>query len=64
MPLEDLFSETLKDIYVAEKQFMGPLPKMAKKASTLHLSRFSRPIANRRTATLTANVDMKGMKAA
>jgi ferritin-like metal-binding protein YciE len=31
--LEDLFVETLKDIYHAEKQIVRALPKMAKKAS-------------------------------
>jgi hypothetical protein len=31
-PLEDLFSETLKDIYFAEKQILRALPKMAKEA--------------------------------
>ena len=30
--LEDLFSETLKDIYFAEKQILRALPKMAKEA--------------------------------
>lgn len=31
--LQDLFSETLKDIYYAEKQILRALPKMAKSAS-------------------------------
>jgi ferritin-like metal-binding protein YciE len=35
--LEDLFSETLKDIYFAEKQILRALPKMAKEASTPEL---------------------------
>ena len=30
--LKDLFSETLKDIYFAEKQILRALPKMAKEA--------------------------------
>jgi len=29
-PLEELFAETLKDIYFAEKQILRALPKMAK----------------------------------
>jgi ferritin-like metal-binding protein YciE len=32
--LEDLFEETLKDIYFAEKQILRALPKMAKEASS------------------------------
>ncbi len=36
-PLEDLFSETLKDIYFAEKQILRALPKMAKEATTPEL---------------------------
>jgi ferritin-like metal-binding protein YciE len=36
-PLEDLFSETLKDIYFAEKQILRALPKMAKEAATPEL---------------------------
>jgi ferritin-like metal-binding protein YciE len=32
--LEDLFHETLKDIYYAEKKLVKTLPKMAKKASS------------------------------
>jgi ferritin-like metal-binding protein YciE len=35
--LEDLFTETLKDIYYAEKQILRALPKMAKEASTPEL---------------------------
>jgi ferritin-like metal-binding protein YciE len=35
--LEDLFSETLKDIYFAEKQILRALPKMAKEATTPEL---------------------------
>jgi ferritin-like metal-binding protein YciE len=35
--LEDLFSETLKDIYFAEKQILRALPKMAKEASAPEL---------------------------
>ena len=35
--LEDLFSETLKDIYFAEKQILRALPKMAKEASSPEL---------------------------
>jgi len=31
--LQDLFEDTLKDIYYAEKQILKDLPKMAKKAS-------------------------------
>ena len=30
--LEDLFHDTLKDIYYAEKKILGALPKMAKAA--------------------------------
>ncbi len=37
--LEDLFSETLKDIYFAEKQILRALPKMAKEASSPELKR-------------------------
>ena len=35
--LEDLFTETLKDIYFAEKQILRALPKMAKEASSPEL---------------------------
>jgi ferritin-like metal-binding protein YciE len=35
--LEDLFYETLKDIYYAEKKLVKTLPKMAKKASAPEL---------------------------
>ena len=52
--LEDLFSETLKDIYFAEKQILRALPKMAKEASSPNSSRLSRPIATRRKATWNA----------
>jgi ferritin-like metal-binding protein YciE len=34
MTLNDLFMETLKDIYYAEKKLVKTLPKMAKKASS------------------------------
>jgi ferritin-like metal-binding protein YciE len=36
-PLEDLFTETLKDIYFAEKQILRALPKMAKEAKSPEL---------------------------
>ncbi len=36
-PLEELFTETLKDIYFAEKQILRALPKMAKEASAPEL---------------------------
>ena len=36
-PLEDLFTETLKDIYFAEKQILRALPKMAKEATSTEL---------------------------
>ena len=36
-PLEDLFAETLKDIYFAEKQILRALPKMAKEATSAEL---------------------------
>jgi ferritin-like metal-binding protein YciE len=35
--LQDLFTETLKDIYFAEKQILRALPKMAKEASSPEL---------------------------
>jgi ferritin-like metal-binding protein YciE len=35
--LQDLFAETLKDIYFAEKQILRALPKMAKEASSPEL---------------------------
>jgi ferritin-like metal-binding protein YciE len=35
--LEDLFTETLKDIYFAEKQILRALPKMAKEAGSPEL---------------------------
>ena len=35
--LQDLFSETLKDIYYAEKQILKALPKMAKSAQSEEL---------------------------
>ena len=37
--LKDLFSETLKDIYFAEKQILRALPKMAKEAVSPELKR-------------------------
>jgi ferritin-like metal-binding protein YciE len=36
-PLEELYSETLKDVYFAEKQILRALPKMAKEATTPEL---------------------------
>jgi ferritin-like metal-binding protein YciE len=36
--LKELFEETLKDIYYAEKAILKALPKMAKKASSEDLS--------------------------
>ena len=36
-PLEDLFMETLKDIYFAEKHILRALPKMAKEATSPEL---------------------------
>ena len=36
-PLEDLFSETLKDVFFAEKQILRALPKMAKESATPQL---------------------------
>jgi ferritin-like metal-binding protein YciE len=36
-PLEDLFTETLRDIYFAEKQILKALPKMAKEATAPEL---------------------------
>jgi len=36
--LEELVTDTLKDIYFAEKQILRALPKMAKKASSEELS--------------------------
>jgi ferritin-like metal-binding protein YciE len=36
--LEELFTDTLKDIYFAEKQILRALPKMAKSASSRELS--------------------------
>ena len=35
--LEDLFHETLKDIYYAEKHILKALPKMAKSAKSAEL---------------------------
>jgi ferritin-like metal-binding protein YciE len=35
--LQDLFHETLKDIYFAEKKILASLPKMAKSAQTMEL---------------------------
>ena len=37
--LQDLFSETLKDIYFAEKQILRALPKMAREATSPQLKR-------------------------
>jgi ferritin-like metal-binding protein YciE len=34
---DDLFEETLKDVYYAEKAILKALPKMAKKASSKKL---------------------------
>jgi ferritin-like metal-binding protein YciE len=36
--LYELFEDTLKDIYFAEKQIVKALPKMARKASSYDLS--------------------------
>ena len=42
---EELFEETLRDIYYAEKAILKALPKMAEKASSWRLSRrFHRPL--------------------
>ena len=50
--LEELFSDTLKDIYYAEKQILRALPKMAKSASSGETGvRRSKSIARRRKAT-------------
>ena len=38
--LEDLFSETLKDIYFAEKQFYAPCPKWPRKPRRLSQQAF------------------------
>ena len=35
--LHDLFSDTLKDVYYAEKQILRALPKMAKNAQSEEL---------------------------
>ena len=35
--LQDLFHDTLKDIYYAEKKILGALPKMAKAAQSVEL---------------------------
>ena len=40
--LEDLFHDTLKDIYFAEKKILTALPKMAKAAQSDELGRRSR----------------------
>jgi ferritin-like metal-binding protein YciE len=42
--LEDLFTDTLKDIYFAEKQILRALPKMAKSASSQEGARLSKSI--------------------
>jgi hypothetical protein len=54
--LKELFSETLKDIYFAEKQILRALPKMAREAASPELKQLSRPIAIRRKATLSASI--------
>ncbi len=36
--LEELFHETLRDIYYAEKKILKALPKMAKRASSRNLA--------------------------
>ena len=38
--LDDLFLDTLKDIYFAERQILKALPKMAKAATSEDLKRF------------------------
>ena len=38
VPRSELFSDTLKDIYYAEKQILRALPKMAKSACSGELS--------------------------
>ena len=40
--LEDLFHDTLKDIYYAEKKILAALPKMAKAAQNEVLRRVDR----------------------
>ena len=37
--LDELFVETLKDIYYAEKQILRALPKMAREASSPELKK-------------------------
>jgi ferritin-like metal-binding protein YciE len=45
--LQDLFHDTLKDIYFAEKKILTALPKMAKAARSAELRRRSRSITPR-----------------
>ena len=48
--LEDLFHDTLKDVYFAEKKILASLPKMAKAAQHSELKLPSRNTsANRRS---------------
>ena len=49
--LEDLFADTLKDIYFAEKQILRALPKMAKSASSQELSQAFESIVRKRRGT-------------
>ena len=42
--LDELFHDTLKDIYYAEKKILSALPKMAKAAQNDDLTRRSRSI--------------------
>jgi len=48
--LDELFHDTLKDIYFAEKKILATLPKMAKAAQSPDLKRPSNSIAARRMA--------------
>ena len=45
--MEDLFVDTLKDIYYAEKHILKALPGMVKKAGDQQLKEALRPIARR-----------------
>lgn len=53
--LEQLFEETLRDIYYAEKAILKALPKMAKKASSEALASASRSTSTRPKARSSAS---------
>src|SRR4026208_1490668 len=59
--LEDLFHDTLKDIYYAEKKILGALPKMAKAAQSEELKAAFRKHRDRAEAQVERLVEVFGI---